>query len=111
MIPFPLIVRMHGVESLGEGSRSAFTIWMGPFPVYWQAVHHHVNLPHGFSDRQLQGPFRYWNHIHSFRLVNENQTEIVDEVQAETGGLASRLIWFSLPLIFFYRTLIIRREA
>jgi ligand-binding SRPBCC domain-containing protein len=114
LTPPPVIVQMHQVEPLAEGSVAKFTLWMGPLPVRWLARHEQVDMPKGFVDVQEHGPFRIWRHQHTFRYVNENTTEVIDEVQAEMGkgipdGLISRLMWFSLPLLFAYRAWITRR--
>jgi len=39
LTPFPVIVQIHQLEPLGEGSMAEFTMWFGPFPVRWVAQH------------------------------------------------------------------------
>jgi ligand-binding SRPBCC domain-containing protein len=61
-----------------------------------------------FADRQIQGPYRYWHHLHEFRAVAEG-TEVRDRVHYELplgvlGGIAHvlfvrRMLW----RIFDYR--------
>jgi ligand-binding SRPBCC domain-containing protein len=108
LTPPPVIVQMHDVQPLAEGSRAAFTLWMGPVPVHWVAIHQEVDMPRGFSDVQQAGPFACWRHRHSFVRLDEDMTEVVDEIQAEFGrgpakGLVCRLMWWSLPVLFAYR--------
>jgi ligand-binding SRPBCC domain-containing protein len=106
--PPPIVVRMNHVPSvLGEGDRMDFTMWMGPLPIRWLAQIENVS-PLGFSDRQLSGPFKTWLHRHSFAEVDENITEVIDEITAElrpqfVWGLVGRLMWLGLPLLFAYR--------
>ena len=45
------------LEPLGNGSVSEFTLWMGPLPVHWIAIHKDVDPMRGFQDNQLSGPF------------------------------------------------------
>ncbi len=104
-----LIVQFHEAQPLGEGSRVELTMWAGPVPIRWLAIHENVRLPSGFTDRQEIGPFKAWRHHHKLREVDSKTTEVIDEVSAEFGGLVSRLIWLGLPLIFAYRAWITRR--
>lgn len=114
LTPPPVMVQMHKVEPLAEGSLAEFTMWMGPFPVRWLAVHKNVDSQSGFTDIQEKGPFSYWQHVHSFRSVSPFKTEVCDEVTAQPGnglyhGLMSRIMWFSLPVLFAYRAWVTRR--
>lgn len=111
----PLIgFQWHYVEPLEEGSRVAFTMWFGPIPVRWEAVHENVDYNQGFTDRQQRGPFRQWVHNHSFQRADDATTCIRDEIRAEFGqgcwdGLVSRLMWLGLPFLFSYRAWVTRR--
>ncbi|MFM8319411.1 MAG: SRPBCC family protein [Chloroflexota bacterium] len=116
LTPPPVWVQLHSLEPLAEGSRAEFTLWMGPLPVRWLALHHQVDPLHGFTDIQQRGPYRSWSHRHSFRAVDDCTSEVLDEVSAEPGdhplwGLVSRLMWLSLPLLFAYRGWATRRAV
>ena len=65
LTPPPTIVQLHKVEPLGEGSVSEFTLWVGPMPLRWKAVHRDVSET-GFTDIQVSGPARAWEHTHRF---------------------------------------------
>jgi ligand-binding SRPBCC domain-containing protein len=105
---------MHRVEPLAENSVADFTLWLGPLPVRWVAVHTNVDPLTGFTDRQESGPFASWVHQHSFEPRDEAETEVIDEIQAEFGrgflGMLSRLMWINLPFMFFYRGWVTRRS-
>jgi ligand-binding SRPBCC domain-containing protein len=101
--PPPMIVQFHDIEPMGEGSVSDFTLWLGPLPIRWVAVHSDVSDLHGFTDSQRSGPYTSWVHRHTFREIDANTTEVIDEVQAEQGNLLSRFMWFNLPILFAYR--------
>jgi ligand-binding SRPBCC domain-containing protein len=113
LTPPPVFVQMHRVEPLAEGSVADFTLWLGPLPVRWVAVHTQVDPRTGFKDRQERGPFASWVHRHIFRAVDAETTEVIDEVEAEFGGgmmgLIGRLMWLNLPLMFAYRGWATRR--
>ena len=102
LTPPPIWVQFHAVEPLGEGSVADFTMWLGPLPIRWTAVHSQVTS-HGFIDTQKRGPFRAWQHRHRFRELGDGRTEVVDEIEAEPGNLVSRLMWLTLPFLFAYR--------
>jgi ligand-binding SRPBCC domain-containing protein len=108
LTPPPLIVKFNNLQPLGEGSIADFTMWFGPLPIRWVAVHSEVDPISGFTDTQVTGPFDQWIHRHSFIALDENLTEVHDHIEAQTGkglpkGLASRFMWFNLPLLFAYR--------
>jgi ligand-binding SRPBCC domain-containing protein len=108
LTPPPMFVRLNHIEPLGEGSRSDFTLWFGPIPIHWIAVHSDVHPQKGFTDTQLEGPFKTWVHRHSFKPVADNFTEIIDEVKGLPSdhlfwGLVSRFMWLTLPILFSYR--------
>ncbi|HBX67853.1 MAG TPA: hypothetical protein DEH25_00240 [Chloroflexi bacterium] len=107
LTPFPMFVQLHEIEPLAENSRARFTIWAGPIPLRWEALHTNVT-PQGFSDTQVSGPFKYWKHNHVFEALTPKSTAVIDEVSAIPGegifwGLATRVMILSLPLLFAYR--------
>lgn len=107
LTPFPLWVQIHEVEPLAENSRAHFTIWLGPIPLHWEAVHTNVNN-RGFTDTQAKGPYQYWVHNHQFISINPETTEVIDEVNAIYGkglfwGLITRLMWLGMPILFGFR--------
>jgi ligand-binding SRPBCC domain-containing protein len=102
LTPPPMWVQFHQVDPLAEGSIADFTMWLGPLPVRWTAVHTQVS-PHGFTDTQQRGPFKAWRHRHTFQELNEWTTGIIDEIEAEPGNLISRFMWLTLPILFAFR--------
>ena len=103
-----VIVRIHRApEVLAEGDEMEFTMWLGPLPVRWVALIEQVSL-HGFTDRQLRGPFAVWAHRHSFVDIDEQTTDVVDEIVLRLKkhpfwwlvGMGMRL---GLPVLFAYR--------
>ena len=43
LTPPPTIVQIQSVEPLAEGSISRFTLWVGPLPLRWTAIHKNVS--------------------------------------------------------------------
>lgn len=106
--PPPVVVRVHRApERSGEGDEMAFTLWLGPLPVPWLARIQDVSA-RGFKDQLLEGPFRSWEHRHTFIALDATTTEVLDEIEAEPRrhplwGPVGLSMWLSLPLLFAYR--------
>ena len=106
--PPPIVTQVHRAPELVATSGSMeFTLWMGPLPMRWVAGFEEVT-PTGFVDRMARGPVRRWQHRHSFVAIDEQTTDVVDEVEIE---LRMHPIWgpvglgmmLNLPLLFAYR--------
>jgi ligand-binding SRPBCC domain-containing protein len=114
LTPPLMFLKLNRFEPLAEGSIADFTLWLGPLPVRWVAIHSEVSQD-GFIDTQQSGPFKTWRHRHSFRPVSPQLTEVLDEIQAEFSehffwGLVSRLMWLNMPVLFGYRGWVTRRR-
>ncbi len=109
LTPPPILVQLHHVEPLAEGSLSEFTLWFGPLPVRWQAVHSGVDPLHGFTDTQRRGPMRYWKHTHRYSAVDDRLTRVLEQIEYSHHpgwrGLLSRVLFspLALRLLFAYR--------
>jgi len=115
LTPPPLFVQIHCVEPLAEGSRSEFTLWFGPLPLRWTAIHSAVDPKLGFTDTQTRGPMKSWQHRHEWHAVDPHTTMVTERIQYEhhagVRGLLTRLL-FARPLLkfmFAYRRWVIRR--
>lgn len=87
LTPPPIFVQIHSYEPLAEGSRAEFTLWFGPLPLHWQAVHSNVN-EHGFTDTQVRGPLAFWQHTHRFIALAPDRTQISEHIRyAHKPGL------------------------
>lgn len=114
--PPPVFVQFHKVEPLGEGSVADFTLWLGPLPIHWVAVHSDFHPSRGFVDTQQSGPFDYWQHQHTFTALSDHQTEVIDVVQARFSShpfwaIVTRLMWINLKFMFAYRAWQTRRHT
>ena len=114
LTPLPILVQFRKAELVSEGSRVDFTLWFGPFPVPWSAKHYDFDPPRGFKDIQLKGPFAFWDHRHTFVQIDDQTTEVVDDITAQLGrhpyyGLVSRFMWLTLPILFSFRAWQTRR--
>lgn len=114
LTPPPIIVQMRRApESLAEGDEMDFVLWLGPLPIRWLARIEAVS-PGGFTDRQMRGPFAKWVHQHRFTPIDEQVTEVSDEIHLH---LKRHPFWWfvgmgmraGLPLLFAYRAWKTRR--
>jgi ligand-binding SRPBCC domain-containing protein len=106
--PPPIIMRMHQApDPLKEGDEMRFTMWVGPFPIRWHSRIEDVD-DHGFTDRQLEGPFLRWIHRHEFISLAKDETEAKDNIEFT---FRPHLIWgpvglgmaLGLPVLFGFR--------
>jgi ligand-binding SRPBCC domain-containing protein len=87
LTPPPIFIQVHKFEPLADGSTAELTMWFGPIPVPWTAVHSNVR-EEGFTDRQHRGPLKHWQHSHRFEAVNEQQTLVKEHIEyGYYGGL------------------------
>ena len=113
LTPPPVCVRLHRVDPLAEGSVSEFTLWVGPLPLRWTAVHRDVS-DRGFTDVQAAGPAAKWEHTHTFVPLDAERTEIREHIEYahKPGlvGLVTRILFAKPNLLgmFFYRSLVTR---
>jgi ligand-binding SRPBCC domain-containing protein len=105
LTPPPVMVSLKSIEPLAEGSRSEFTLWFGPFPVHWVAVHSQVDPLHGFTDIQQSGPMAAWRHTHHFETLGQG-TKVSEHIEytypAGIRGLWTRLLFNPLALHFMF---------
>lgn len=106
LTPPPIFAQIHSFEPLGEGSIAEFTLWFGPLPIRWRAVHSDVS-EYGFTDTQVNGPLRYWQHTHRFTPISPNLTRVEEHVAyahfAGRHGLLTRLL-FARPGLYMLFT-------
>jgi ligand-binding SRPBCC domain-containing protein len=112
--PPPIGVRLDEAPAvLGEGAEMAFTLQLGPLSVPWRARIGGVGQS-GFVDHQIHGPFRRWQHWHSFRRLEAGRTEVSDIIEVDLQphplwGPLGLAMWLGLPLLFAYRAWRTRR--
>jgi ligand-binding SRPBCC domain-containing protein len=115
LTPPPIFIKIHNSEPLREGSIANFTLWFGPFPIRWQAVHTNVD-ENGFTDTQVRGPLKRWQHTHRFTALGEEVTLVNEHIEYEyrsgIWGLVGRLLFSpaALYLLFTARKLITKRQ-
>ncbi len=95
----------YGLET---GSRVVLSVKVGPVWRQWIAEHGRYEPPRMFSDRQVVGPFAFWEHQHRFDRKTDTQMELVDDVRYELpfgwlGRLAAGYALQEIDRLFAYR--------
>ena len=70
---------LEAPESLARGSRLAYRLQLFGLPIRWQTEIVDWRPPYAFTDLQIAGPYRRWEHTHRLRSV-DGGTEIYDHV-------------------------------
>lgn len=87
------------IESPGpltDGARAVIEIRMGPFRKKWVAEHEITE--DGFIDRQVTGPFAFWEHHHRFLPLDESASQLVDSIRYRLPfGILGRI--FGTPFV------------
>ena len=105
--PFLFLSLRDAPERLRQGDEVCVRFWLGLFPVHW-VIRIAALDEQGFTDEQVQGPFRFWRHRHRFVPAAADKTLIVDEIEAALSphpvkALVGALMWVGLPALFAYR--------
>jgi uncharacterized protein len=74
-----LVVR----EESGDvtSGRVAFDVWFGPVKKHWVADMGSAMPGRQFVDRQVEGPFASWEHVHRFVPVDDEHSELLDHIE------------------------------
>ena len=80
------IVSRHG--GISDGSRVALEIRRGLFKTRWEALHRDFVEGQQFTDVQVSGPFKKWEHTHKVEPVDAERSTLIDhspDVTAAAG--------------------------
>jgi len=73
-------VRLESFEGIEDGDRAVIRLGPGPLSVRWVAEHHSVEPGRQFADRQVEGPFAAWNHVHRMNPAPDGGTRLTDQL-------------------------------
>ena len=96
-------------NGIASGSRVELVKWLGPLPLRWIAEHEDYEAGHQFRDIQVSGPFKKWEHTHRFEGIDQQRSELLDEIIYEIPGgpfgrtLGGNYIRSTLETMFQYR--------
>ena len=102
-------------EKLEEGARIEYRLAWRAVALRWSTIISQWSPPHSFVDVQLRGPYRLWEHTHSF-AGEGGGTRLFDTVRYELPfGVLGRIAHFlrvraDLQRIFDYRAQAVARQ-
>jgi len=67
---------------MGEGTLIDYRLKVHGLPMKWRTKITRWNPPYQFADIQLKGPYKVWDHTHTF-LEEDGGTRMIDEVTYE----------------------------
>ncbi len=83
--------KLKVLEESGDvaAGRVAFDVWFGPVRRHWVAEMGSAMPGRQFVDRQLEGPFSSWEHVHRFVPIDTERSELLDHIEYSlpAGGL------------------------
>ena len=106
LTPLPIFVQIRRFELLTGGSLADFTLWFGPFPVRWKAVHTGVSES-GFKNTQTTSSLAKSNQTHRFTAADVQTTLIQEYIEYEYDDGVRRLfghMLFSKPALYLLLT-------
>ncbi|MEZ6132097.1 MAG: SRPBCC family protein [Planctomycetaceae bacterium] len=77
LTPAPIEIR--------PGTLIDYRLKLRGLPIRWRTEISSWNPPQSFTDRQLKGPYRLWEHLHRFEEV-DGGTLVTDEVHYRVPG-------------------------
>lgn len=94
---------------IADGSRVVLLVGNVPFRQRWVAEHRRVEPGRGFMDVQVRGPFRRWEHEHTFEPDGADASILTDRIEYELPGgrlgawLAGSFVRRKLERMFAWR--------
>lgn len=73
------IVSRHG--GISDGSRVTLELRRGPLKTRWEALHRDFVEGQQFTDVQVAGPFKRWEHTHRVEPVDGGKAILIDRVE------------------------------
>jgi hypothetical protein len=92
-----------------DGDRGILRVHLGPFPLRWAFEHRDYKEGRQFRDVQTSGPFKRWQHTHSFIPEGADACRLEDQIEFELPGgvlgnfFGAGLIHRKLARTFKYR--------
>ena len=68
-------------DRLHAGARIEYSLVLHRFPIRWITQIDRWEPPHLFTDFQVRGPYKLWEHTHTFEPAEEGGTRMTDTVR------------------------------
>lgn len=77
--PWERATVVEPLETITDGAKAVIEVGIGPLRCRWVAEH--WLTPTGFVDRQIEGPFAFWEHDHRFEPLEEDKSRLTDTIR------------------------------
>jgi len=111
---FKILTKLNGA-AVFEGMLIDYTVKpLFGIPLHWQTEIFKIDKPNMFADRQLKGPYKMWEHTHTF-IKKDDGILMKDDVKYELpfgiiGKIThSLLVRKNIEKIFIYRKNILNK--
>jgi ligand-binding SRPBCC domain-containing protein len=107
------VLRHEG--GIKDGARVLLRVGPWPFSLRWELEHRDYREGRSFTDAQVRGPFRYWQHVHRMIPQGPDACLLEDSIEYEMplgilGRLVARLVMQpKLERLFAFRHEVTRR--
>lgn len=101
---------------MAKGLRITYKIKVAGLPLPWESEITRYDPPHSFTDVQLRGPYRRWEHTHTFQADGPDHTTVTDEIDYEVPfgflgqAIAGWAVRRQLHRIFAHRAQILEQH-
>lgn len=106
----PPRMRLRLVKSTHQKLVQGSEVWLTGILLTRSNWHSKITVlaPYEYVDEMLTGRFRVWKHVHGFRKIDDNTTEVIDEIKFQLHyGLLGRMfegyVYSKLEKIFAHR--------
>jgi len=106
----PPDMRLRLVKSTHQRLVQGSEVWLTGVLLTRSNWHSRITLlaPYEYVDEMLTGRFQVWKHVHGFNKIDDNTTEVIDEIDFQLRyGLLGRLfegyVYSQLEKIFDHR--------
>ena len=106
----PKEIQLRIVRTTSQTLMQGTDVWLSGKLVFRRTWHSKSTFlkPYEYVDEMLSGLFKKWKHLHKFNRIDENRTEVIDEIDFELpfgflGRIFERYTHDRIQQIFTYR--------
>jgi len=81
----PKEVQLKIVRTTSQTLMQGTDVWLSGKLIFRHTWHSKIIYlkPYEYVDEMLSGLFKKWKHLHKFQTIDENRTEVIDEIDFE----------------------------
>ena len=106
----PKEIQLKIIRTTSQTLMQGTDVWLSGKLIFRRTWHSKITYlkPYEYVDEMLSGLFKKWKHLHKFEKIDENRTEVIDEIDFELPlGLLGKMFqgyaYDRMRQIFVYR--------